>query len=548
MSDGCTVCESAPGERIQVTISGLGEQLEVEMCNRCFEKFPEDETVDMTNNGGKQIETASYRITEAQQSQDTAETTPGTLVEQAPDATFIADPDTATLCAVNKQAAELTGYTQAELEGMSVFDLHPPTEDDRYAELFGTEFSDGSRDQFADGMPLYLRCADGTNCPIEMNVSIVDTADGELVQGIIRDITDRKERERDLRMKSQALEESPVGITIADANQPDEPIIYANEGFSNLTGYPRERVLDNNCRFLQGEGTDDATVAEIRAAIESERSLRTEILNYRVDGTPFWNKLTLSPVTGKNDEDVTHFVGIQEDVTSKKRSDRLIEVLNRVLRHNLRNDINAIQGFAGVIEDRTDSETAQMAQKISEKAGELISLSEQARNFQTTMRDADPLAPRDVVADIEAVVMELQAEFPEAEFTIEAEKCKDVMATESLCLALRELGANAAQHSGSSAIIYNVEMTDEDQIAISVQDSGPGLPKMEREVLEVGRETALEHGSGLGLWLVNWIITELGGEVTATVNDGTTVMIELSPASVGAVPEHQTSVLSNQSR
>lgn len=674
MSDGCAVCDATPGNRTRVTIPGLGKQIDVEMCDRCFENFPEDETIDATHHGAEHTETATYRIAETAPAEEPSANKYTSLLQQAPNAVFLADPETTIISEANNRAADLTGYDRSELEGMSVLDLHPPADRDRYAELFGVVLSGGSRDRFTDGTPLYLRRADGTDCPIEMSVSVADIDGKELVQGIIRDIsprrereqtlkrkqqflnqiqdvadvggweinlptnslrwtdevyrihgvdndfsltienvielyhpedqaviedaverattegepydktvrilrpdgevrwtrargkpwyeddeivgvrgtfqdiTDHKERERDLRMKSQALEESPVGITIADATQPDEPIIYANEGFSTLTGYSRERVLDNNCRFLQGEGTDDAKVAEIRSALNAERSIRTEILNYRVDGTPFWNKLTISPVTGKDAEDVTHYVGIQEDVTVKKRRDRLIEVLNRVLRHNLRNDINAIQGFARVIATRTDDETAQMAQRISEKAGELSALSEKAQDFQTAVRDAEPLAPRDVVADVEATVTELQAEFPETEFTIEVEACEDVMATERLRLALRELGANAAQHGDCSTITYRVEMTDEAQLAISIRDSGPGLPEVERNVLEAGRETALEHGSGLGLWLVNWIVTELGGEVTTTVDDGTTVTIHLSPAIAGAVPEHREAALSTRSK
>jgi len=70
---------------------------------------------------------------------------------------------------------------------------------------------------------------------------------------------------------------------------------------------------------------------------------------------------------------------------------------------------------------------------------------------------------------------------------------------------------------------------------------------MERQVLEAGRETPLEHGSGLGLWLVNWIVTGLGGEVTTTVDGGTTVTVRLSPATDGAVPEHRDAALSTRS-
>jgi len=116
------------------------------------------------------------------------------------------------------------------------------------------------------------------------------------------------------------------------------------------------------------------------------------------------------------------------------------------------------------------------------------------------------------------------------------------MATERLRLALREIGANAAQHGDSLEVTYTVEMTGDGEVAVRVQDGGPGLPDMERRVLEAGRETPLEHGSGLGLWLINWIVTGLGGEVTTTVDDGTTVTVRMSPATDGTVPEHRDAV------
>ncbi|MFB6191892.1 MAG: ATP-binding protein [Haloarculaceae archaeon] len=113
-------------------------------------------------------------------------------------------------------------------------------------------------------------------------------------------------------------------------------------------------------------------------------------------------------------------------------------------------------------------------------------------------------------------------------------------------LGLRELGANAAEHGNSSPVTYRVETTDDGEIAVHIRDDGPGLPEMERHVLEAGRETPLGHGSGVALWLVNWIVTGLGGEVTTTVDDGMTVTVQLPPAADGAVPEHRDVALSTR--
>jgi signal transduction histidine kinase len=208
--------------------------------------------------------------------------------------------------------------------------------------------------------------------------------------------------------------------------------------------------------------------------------------------------------------------------------------------------MGAIQGFANTIAERTEGETAETARRISEMTADLTALSEKAQDLQKAVQGSKQPAPRDVLANVEATVAELQTEFPETEFSIEAAPCEDVMATETLRLVLRELGENAAKYGDSSGVTYGIEMTEDGEVTICVQDGGPGLPEMEREVLEVGRETPLRHGSGLGLWIVNWIVTGLGGEVTTTVDDGTTVTVRLAPAAEGAVPEHRDAALSTQ--
>ena len=99
-----------------------------------------------------------------------------------------------------------------------------------------------------------------------------------------------------LALKDRALDVAAEGITIADALQPDRPLIYINQGFERMTGYPVAEVMGRNCRFLQGPDTDATAVAEIRAALAECRPCVLEILNYRKDGTTFWNRLSITPV------------------------------------------------------------------------------------------------------------------------------------------------------------------------------------------------------------------------------------------------------------
>ncbi len=124
-------------------------------------------------------------------------------------------------------------------------------------------------------------------------------------------------------LKDRALDEAAEGIVIADARLPDMPLIYINSGFERLTGYPADSVLGKNCRFLQGPGTDPSAAAEIRSAIAEERECLVEIQNYRRDGTPFWNRLSITPVHDGSGR-VTHFIGVQSDITQRRNAEEAL--------------------------------------------------------------------------------------------------------------------------------------------------------------------------------------------------------------------------------
>lgn len=144
-----------------------------------------------------------------------------------------------------------------------------------------------------------------------------------------------------LELKDRALAASAEGITIADARLPDNPLIYANAGFERLTGYSVADVLGRNCRFLQGPGTDPATLAILRSAIREKREVTVQLLNYRKDGSPFWNRLSITPVQDAFGA-VTHFIGVQSDVSAEKhakdalqRANELLESTSRAMKRDL---------------------------------------------------------------------------------------------------------------------------------------------------------------------------------------------------------------------
>jgi PAS domain S-box-containing protein len=121
------------------------------------------------------------------------------------------------------------------------------------------------------------------------------------------------------------LESLREGVTISDPNQKDNPLVYANDSFLRLTGYSLKEVIHRNCRFLQGPQTNPQDLEYIRQALRAGTPHTVELLNYRKDGTPFWNRLTISPI--RNDAGVTtHFIAIQRDVTEyHEQQQKLLE-------------------------------------------------------------------------------------------------------------------------------------------------------------------------------------------------------------------------------
>lgn len=161
---------------------------------------------------------------------------------------------------------------------------------------------------------------DGREWHVSATLRPVEDEAGTIVSLIAsgRDITERKEYEAELQQKTRAMDEAPVGITLSDPSQDDNPLVYVNKRFTDMTGYDESDVLGRNCRFLQGDETDPERVTEMREAIDAREPVVVELQNYRKDGTKFWNRVTIEPVWA-DDGELLNFIGFQEDITEQKQ-------------------------------------------------------------------------------------------------------------------------------------------------------------------------------------------------------------------------------------
>ena len=126
------------------------------------------------------------------------------------------------------------------------------------------------------------------------------------------------------------VSDASLAVAISDPTLPDNPIIYVNAAFERLTGYDADDVLGRNCRFLQGPKTDNDDIVQLRTAIAARRRISLDLLNYRHDGSPFWNRLTITPVLGSARE-LRYFVASQLDVTVEREQVAELEAKQRGL-------------------------------------------------------------------------------------------------------------------------------------------------------------------------------------------------------------------------
>ncbi|MFB6360701.1 MAG: PAS domain-containing protein [Halobacteriales archaeon] len=338
----------------------------------------------------------------------------------------------------------------------------------------------------------------------------------------------------DLKLKEQAMDAAPVGITIAEPGSEDDPLVYANRRFQELTGYDSD-ILGSDCRFLQGDETDEATRAEIREAIDNEEPIAVDILNYRNNGVKFWNSLNIAPL--RDDEGaVTNFVGFQTDITERKIRERRLEVMNRVLSHNLHNKMNIIQGHAELLEEEFDDrEQSESLETIANAASNLLGLAATVKKVEQTISGVETSEAATSLADaLERVRSRFEDRFPNATFELNIPRDDSLeVSVHGLITAIDEAVENAVVHNDADQPFVKLEVSrrGEHWIDIEIEDNGPGMPEHEIEVLEAG-ETALDHADRLGLWLIYWIVNRSGGsfEVEPAGQRGTVISMSVPSA------------------
>lgn len=210
-------------------------------------------------------------------------------------------------------------------------------------------------------------------------------------------------------------------------------------------------------------------------------------------------------------------VGVLRDITDRKRREQGQMVMNRVLRHHMRNKLNVIRGMAELLGDDSVDASSSQSRSIIEATEELLRLSNKARQVDEALTAGDwSLEPIDVVELVQQRCEALEARFPEADISIETSGDVWARANQRLTIVIDNLLENAIEHSEQRSPDIDVSLAStpgDFGVEIRIADDGPGIHQMEIEPLKQEMETPLRHGSGLGLWVVKWLTERFYGQL-----------------------------------
>ena len=354
------------------------------------------------------------------------------------------------------------------------------------------------------------------------------------------------------RVRDEAIASVGVGILITDPHQPDNPIIYVNPAFERMTGYAAAEALGRNCRFLQGAGTDPSAVAEIRQALKEERGLRIELLNYRKDGRPFWNDLTISPLRDAKGR-VTHYVGIINDRTERKRVEQHLQQVEKLaalgtllsgVAHELNNPLFIISGYAQLAREKINQG------RYDDLKGDLETIREAAQRASTAVNrflgiGSRAEARRELcrVDDLVKQALDLLSnDFVIHQVTVRTQfdpTLPSILAdSQDLSQVFLNLFTNASQamaeaHGRGTLSVSATLIQDQGGpwVEVRVSDDGPGIaPEHLPRIFDPFYTTKpLGRRTGLGLTISQRIVTELGGILTceSVVGQGTSLIVRL---------------------
>ena len=353
-----------------------------------------------------------------------------------------------------------------------------------------------------------------------------------------------------------AVKTTRMPMIVTDPNQPDNPIVFCNDAFTFMTGYPEKEIIGGNCRFLQGPETDREVVRQVRAAIERREEVAVEILNYRKNGSTFWNALFVSPVYG-DDGKLLYFFGSQLDISRRREAEDALHEAQKMeavgkltggIAHDFNNLLQVILGYVDILESRVgdgDRAGKRAVEAIGAAATRGSTLTQQLLAFARKQELRDRLLNfNSLLGDFRPVVQRTAGEGTTVKYRLDDNlwNCRiDPVQAE---MALLNIVANARDAAGLGGAMTlatrNVRLPDDheaagmrlpagDYVLVSITDDGPGFDQAVLDKVFDPFFTTKEmgKGAGLGLAMVYGFAKQSSGLAVASNRDGGGARVDL---------------------
>ncbi|MEI7606219.1 MAG: ATP-binding protein [Rhodospirillaceae bacterium] len=374
-------------------------------------------------------------------------------------------------------------------------------------------------------------------------------------RGLGTNVTEDFQRERAWRdsiaqseLLVATIESCPVSISIADAARPGLPLIYVNPSFTRTTGYALHEAIERNCDFLQGPDTDPETVRHLTEALGQGQPVDVEILNYRKDGSPFWNALMIAPLLRGGR--IVAFIGVQNDITDKRAQQQEYQRRHRLqalgqlaggVAHEINNLLQPILTYAELVQ----GEIAAGHETAAKRLGKVIFSAEQARDIvrnvlRFSRTDANTLSEMDLApliseavefvrdllpATVTVTVRGLDADLGQAR--INAVEMTQIMTNliNNAAQAMKGRGEIVVEATTARLTPYHASLLGVGIgrfCIVTVSDSGPGMDEavLARLFEPFFTTKPLGQGTGLGLSVVYGILQNWRGAISATSTPG----------------------------
>ena len=374
--------------------------------------------------------------------------------------------------------------------------------------------------------------------------SLIDshgTSQGSIYVG--SDVTQRRTLESNVKILNHAIEEATVSIIISNVTKSDQPVVYVNSAFEALTGYKKEEIIGQNCKFMQGVETDYEAIESVRTAIKNRAPIDITLLNYKKSGQPFYNRLNLTPVS--IDGEVTHYIGFQQDVTQQHQTEqylndakekaeesaRLKSSFLASMSHEIRTPIHGISGVLQLLESSPLSEDQAHYLSLAKfSIQSLLHIVNDILDFSKI--EAGQMQVEDFTFDIRTTLNNLESQYA----IICEEKGLQLLFSNDLQghdfikgdeVRLRQILSNLLGNAikftdtGSIKVTTHIEKQSDKKLVLncSVEDTGIGIaPDKQNNIFDVFTQEDLSTtrkfgGTGLGLSISKQLCELMGGSI-----------------------------------